>query len=357
MKNILACFLFVAAVVTACQPAKIRVRNTGEPVASYDSTDRTNDFYDNEPIVDLPGSQVIEISGEVEKQVSVKVANLPLRNIIVKETRIEEGGIKFTGAYRYDGISLYDLLNQVKVVKKNAGEFKPIIDQYVVVFNAAGDSVVFSWGELYYPVQFHQVIIASRVVRIVPSKTRDKWPLPEKARLIVGSDLITERNIPDPVKIVIRSLDIKYKVDRSIKLWAPEMVIHGIGNESISLKELPSGLQIHQFEHVFYGRGKGIHGVSMTSGAYLKDLLIAGLPPDRNLIRNGLFSVAGIDGYRCSMTYSELMNRNDNAEVMIMDENNYEGAGKFSCLFTADFFSDRAIKSISEIRLMQGFSR
>lgn len=346
--------IWIVSIITSCTPSKPPVMQVGEGVANYDSTDQTNDFYDNEPIVNLPGSKVVEISGEVAQPVTVTLSTLPVRSVIVKETRIEQGEIRFTGAYRYDGISLYDLLNQVKVIKKNAADFKPVIDQYVVVYNAAGDSVVFSWGELFYPVQRHQILIANQVMRIVPGKTKDKWPLPVISRIIVGSDLITERNISDPVKIVVRSMNVNYKVDRLVKLWAPEMTIEGVDNKSYILKELPAGLIRYEFKHVFYGRGMGIHGITQTKGVYLKDLFSADLPADVDLIRNGLFAVAGLDGYRCAVTWSELMNRNDNAEVMIMDENNYEGAGKFSCLITADFFSDRAIKSISEIRLVQG---
>ncbi|MCX6226713.1 MAG: hypothetical protein NTV01_18520 [Bacteroidia bacterium] len=353
MKSNLLNIVLLAAVFASCKPAQTPTGKVNETAAVYDSTDRTNDFYDNQPVVNLPGSKVIEVSGEVSEPQSVILSNLPERSLIVKETRIESGEIEFTGAYRYDGVSLYDILNQVKVVKKNAKEFNPIIDQYVVVYNAAGDSVVFSWGEIYYPVQFHQIIIANQVVRIVPTKSKDKWPLPEKARIIAGSDLITERNIADPVRIVIRSLNVNYKVDRSIKLWAPEMAVEGVGKQSFSIKELPDSLIEHQFEHVFYGRGMGIHGITLTKGAFLKDLFAESLKPDRNLIRNGFLAIAGIDGYRCSVTYSELMNRNDNAEVIIRDRGMNEDGGRFSCLFTADFFSDRAIKSISEIRLVQ----
>lgn len=354
MKSNLIFIALITSVIISCKPALNPTGQVVGPLIVHDSTDQTNDFYDNEPTVDLLGSPVIEITGEVAAPVKVVVAGLPVRSLIVKETRIEMGEVRFTGAYRYDGISLYDILDQVKVIKKNAEEFNPVIDQYVVVYNAAGDSVVFSWGELFYPVQRHQIIIANRVMRIVPSKTRDQWPLPVKARLIAGSDLVTERNIDDPVKIIIRSIDVKYAVDRSIKLWAPELVIKGVGNQPVILEELPESLTSHQFRHVFYGRGRGIHGITTTNGSYLKDLFAGTLLPDRNLIRNGLFVIAAIDGYRCSMTYSELMNRNDNSEIMIMDENHYEKAGKFSCLFTADFFSDRAMKSMSEIRLVQG---
>lgn len=47
------------------------------------------------------------------------------------------------------------------------------------------------------------------------------------------------------------------------------------------------------------------------------------------------------------------MNRCDGEGVILIDQDNYEGAGRFSCLFTADYFSDRAMKSITDIRLIQ----
>jgi hypothetical protein len=340
--------------IAGCKPVSNSVEKSDAKLAVYDSLDQTNDFYDNETVVDLPGANVIEVVGEVAQPKTISISDLPIRSVIVKETTINEGEVKFVGAYRYDGVSLYDILNSIDVVKKNAAEFNPIIDQYVVVYNSLGDSVVISWGELYYPVQRHQILIANKVIRIVPSKTKDKWPLPDKSRLIIGSDLITERNISDPVKIAIRSVGINYKVDRTLKLWAPEMVLEGIGSKSINFNQLPEGFDVHRFDNVFYGRGMGIHGITSFKGGYLKDMLVGMLPADRNLIRNGLFVIAAVDGYRCSVTYSELMNRNDNAEVIIIDEENYEDAGKFSCLFTADFFSDRAIKSITEIRLISG---
>lgn len=354
MNNIFLTLLLIICTLISCKPTPKEAIPNDNPVVSFDSTSRTNDFYDNEPTVVLAGSPVIEIAGEVAAPVTVNLADLPVRSVIVKETRIVSGEVEFTGAYRYDGISLYDILDQVNVVKKNAAEFEPVIDQYVVVYNSAGDSVVVSWGELYYPSQRHQIIVGQRVMRIVPSKTRDHWPLPVKARLIVGTDLITERNIDDPVKIFVRSIGLSYKVDRSIKLWAPELDVIIPGNQVVVLKELPSTVADQQCEHVFYGRGRGIHGITKTAGSYLKELFFSDLPANRDLIRNGLFVLAAIDGYRCSVTYSELMNRNDHAEVLIMDEDNYEDAGKFSCLFTADFFSDRAIKAMTEIRLVQG---
>jgi hypothetical protein len=83
-------------------------------------------------------------------------------------------------------------------------------------------------------------------------------------------------------------------------------------------------------------------------------MLSENLKPDQSLIRNGLFAIAGVDGYRCAASYSEILNRNDGAAVLVQNRGEGKDGGKFSCLFTADFFSDRAIKSIAEIRLVQG---
>ncbi len=351
--KILPFISLVALLLPACNSAEKSGQGpSGIQVAAIDSADQTNDFYDNVPAFDLQGSQVVEIGGEVAETMQVDLKTLPRRSVIVKETNFLEGKVGFVGAYRYDGVSLYDILNRVQVRKKNLEEFKPIIDQYVVVYGASGDSVVFSWGEIYYPIVPHQIIIADKVLRIVPSKTKDQWPLPVKMKIIAGIDLVTERNIDDPVRIIVRTVGIQYKVDRTVKFWAPEMLLKGMGDQEATLTELPSGLNPQVLDQVFYGRGMGIHGITQFKGAWLKDLLFDKLPLTPERIKAGLFVIAAVDGYRCAMTYSELMNRNDNAGVLVMDENNYENAGKFSCIFGADFFSDRAIKSMTEIRLV-----
>ena len=78
--------------------------------------------------------------------------------------------------------------------KKNEADFQPIIDLYVEVTNDRGESVVFSWGEIYYPVNRHRLLIATSVARIVPSKAKDLWPLPTETKIIAGNDLVTVRN-------------------------------------------------------------------------------------------------------------------------------------------------------------------
>ena len=315
-----------------------------------DKNDMTQDFYDNEETIDLTGLNSIIVEGEISNPGVVSYSSLPLRSLIVKETLFDEdGGNSFVGAYRYDGYSLYDILNSCILNKKNADEFPPIVDLYVEVINAKGEKTVISWGELYYPIHRHEIIIATKVMHIVPSKLKDLWPLPKENRLIVASDLITERNISDPVKIIVKSISKKYEINKGAKIHAPVLSLTKEEKLIADFTSIPEKYQKETIYTIFYGRGRGIHGTTPFKGAYLKDLLNDYFKYNKENIQHAIFSIAGSDGYHSAFTYSEIMNRNDNTEILLIDKDNYEDAGKFSLLAPADFFSDRAIKSVKSI--------
>lgn len=136
---------------------------------------QTNDFYDDAETIKLKTTS-IDILGEVANPGKINPESLPLRSVIVKETLLQDGKDKFIGAYRYDGYSLYDILNNAILKKKNEAEFPPIINLYGEIENHKGDKVVFRCGELYYPIHRHEIFIATQDARIVPSKTKDLWP-------------------------------------------------------------------------------------------------------------------------------------------------------------------------------------
>ncbi|BDX36833.1 hypothetical protein CYCD_01880 [Tenuifilaceae bacterium CYCD] len=315
-----------------------------------DSLEQTNNFYDNEPTQQLP-MVALYVDGEVANPDTVNFAKLPIHSVIVKEALLNTDGTnKFIGAYRYGGYSLFDILNTIKVNKKNADVFPPIIDLYIEVSNDAGEKVVFSWGELYYPNNLHKIIIASSVMRIVPSKTKDLWPLPTTSRLVVGNDLLTERNISNPTKITVRSLDASFKIDKDLKpLFCEKVKLVNIDGKEGALS-ISKALSPVTFNTIFYGRGRGIHSTTPFTGYYLKDILASTYPISRENIQRGIFTIAGLDGYRMSVTYSELFNRNDQQDFLLIDDpKNMEG-GRYKLFPACDFFSDRAIKVLSEIR-------
>ena len=138
-----------------------------------DTTDMTNNFYDNTEVIPLAMSD-LTIEGEIANPGKVDFSVLPQHSVIVKETLLDDaGGDRFVGAYRYDGYSLFDILNERIIKKINSEEFNPIIDLYIEIEGKTGEKVVFSWGEIYYPNNLHKIIIAGSVSRIVPSKTKE----------------------------------------------------------------------------------------------------------------------------------------------------------------------------------------
>ena len=340
--------LAILGMLSACNNCEVQQIDPGLAPAK-DSTDRTNNFYDNENTQELPIA-ALQVSGEVANPGAVDLSSLPLHSVIVKETLLDVNGDHFVGAYRYDGYSLLDILNHFEIEKENAEEFAPIIDLFVEIENEEGERVVISWGEIYYPNHLHEIIIASRVMRIVPSKSKDKWPLPETSKLVVSTDLIAERNISSPSKITVRSYPRSFHTVKGLNpLYSPELKIY---NDDILLEaptQNPTEMPVEQYNTIFYGRGRGIHSTQPFYGVMLKDILANYFERTRTSLMQGIFLVVAADGYRAVFTYGEMMNRNDQSEVLLVCHPEVETDGIFRLFPAGDFFSDRAIKGISAI--------
>jgi len=319
---------------------------------SKQGDDTNNYLFDNQKTNKLAGPDKIKIFGEVVREHNIKLYELPVRTVVVKEVLPEKGERTFKGTFRYDGYSLEDILINIELEKKSG--FNPITDLYVKVHSKDGSHVVVSWAEIFYPVKHHQQIIARAVSRHIPFKTPDvKYLLPENPRLIIASDLMTCRNISQPVAIEICSYSGNFPSADLDSLYWPTLTMKGFAEEKLVLGELPSSLTPRESDMIFYGRGRGIHGVNPFEGYYLSDLLALYIDTDSENIQKGLVIASAPDGYRSVFTLSEIMNRNDRLETLIMDENNYEGAGKFSLVVTGDFFSDRAMKALSELEFIK----
>jgi len=327
--------------------------SVNQPVTQFiDSTDMTNNFYDNTATFDLP---VIELTveGEIANPGIVDFSSLPLHSVIVKETLLDSaGGDRFTGAFRYDGYSLFDILEKRIIKKANAEEFNSIIDLYIEIENEAGEKVVFSWGEIYYPNNLHKILIAGSVSRIVPSKTKELWNLPESSKLVAASDLITERNISNPKKITVRSFPKSFATVKGLSPMYSDKISLYNGMEKIGeLNSIPVSVQNETFNTIFYGRGKGIHSTTPFTGVMLKNAVSNYFPVSRENLRFGIMCITGQDGYRCALSYSEIFNRNDQQEFLLIKTAENEDGGLFRMFAASDFFSDRAIKSVSSIHL------
>ncbi len=319
------------------------------PAIEADTVDATNNFYDNAETYSLHTFD-LELTGEIKNPGKVDFSGMSLHSIIVKETALDGDRDTFIGAYRYDGYSLYDILNECHLNKINAKEFSPIIDLFVEIENDKGEKVVISWGEIFYPNHLHEIIIATKVMRIVPSKTNDLWELPVESKVVVSSDLITERNISRPTKITIKSYNKDLKVEKGKKpLFSPKIDIYVENKITETLYKNPINITEQSLHTIFYGRGRGIHSTQPFTGVSLKSYFNGKIKRTQKALREGIFVIAADDGYRSVFTYSELCNRNDQAEVLLVCRPELRHNGIFRVFPSCDFFSDRAVKGINAI--------
>ena len=317
-----------------------------------DTSDVTNNFYDNTETYPLPVGEII-VEGEISNPGKVDFSGLPVHSVIVKETLLDStGGDRFSGAFRYDGYSLFDILEKRIIRKANEEEFSQIIDLFIEIENNKGDKVVFSWGEIYYPNNLHKIIIATGVSRIVPSRTKDLWVLPGESKIVAASDLITERNISGPVRITVKSFPKSFNVVKGMSpMYSSKIKLIENQKPVGEISSVSKTLKTETFKTIFYGRGKGIHSTSPFTGVLLSDILQAYFPVSRSNLKSGIMCVVGIDGYRSAISYSELFNRNDQQEFLLVESAPGEDGGLFRIFAACDFFSDRAVKSVSEIHL------
>ena len=195
-------------------------------------------------------------------------------------------------------------------------------------------------------------MIAGSVSRIVPSKTKELWPLPAESKIVAASDLVTERNISSPVIITVKSYHHSFPVQKGMSLmFSPSMTIFNASKKIGQIETLPADFSKTTFNTIFYGRGKGIHSTTPFKGVLLNDFLLKYYPVSKLNLKSGLICIAGLDGYRCVISYSELFNRNDQQEFMLIKTKDKEDGGLYRIFAASDFFSDRAIKSVSEIHL------
>jgi hypothetical protein len=142
----------------------------------------------------------------------------------------------------------------------------------------------------------------------------------------------------------------EFEIEKGMEPMFAKNVDVFVNNEkTLTINKPVKGLQNQSYETIFYGRGRGIHSTTPFTGQMLKEILAGQVEFNADNIQNGYMIMAAKDGYRGVYTYSEVFNRNDQAEVLLVHLPDVESGGAYKLFPAGDFFSDRAIKSIDRI--------
>jgi len=172
-------------------------------------------------------------------------------------------------------------------------------------------------------------------------------------KLVCGDDFLTIRNIEQPFKITVMTPPLDFKGDRDISPLYSESIDLYENKEVIdNIRDIDHVDPQRTYPSIFYGRGRGFHGVHDFKGRLLKSLLSNYFKNDEMSLKSGYFFLTAVDGYRITLSFSEVFNRNDYRDFLLIDEGKGKEGGRFRLFPAPDFSqiepSKRSMLSIFE---------
>lgn len=316
---------------------------------AQDLTENTPSYFDDSEVKEFSLLRII-VEGEVENSGTVDLQLLPLNSFPFKTVVYGKDKNKFIGSYFVSGYSLFDIINQKKIKKASEAEFKPAVDLYVVVENDKGEKVVFSWGELFYSKNNFRAVIAKSIRGINPSKMKMKWALPESTILICGDDAFNFRFLSNPTKITIKSFAGNYSKERVKEIFTSEFSF--VNNETKVIVKDIADIEKRKFRGLGYGHGMGWKGTEEVEGFVFKEIIKKYLTVDEKQIASAILCISAKDGYRVTFSLSEIINRNDMNDFLLIEKSGSLEEGKYNLFATPDFFVDRNVRSVEKIEIM-----
>ena len=333
----------------------------------------------------------IALTGSVKKAQfvdSALLASLPRQRLHVK---LSGPGGAYRGTVEADGVALMELLERAEVAKSMDDNFDRPLDLAVVVTGRDGRKALFSWGELFLAGDTGAAVLADKVRLFMPHHhepvedavfASGAWLGPgERASLDVSScsachdggklpkvdvprgvclvptrDATGRRFVEDVVSIEVRQAGFpappRKKDLKDPWVEAPRLVLPGGKTVAIDAKATKPLPRVSGDDDAI-GLGRGFRGRSHYAGASLAALLAKALPAgtDPGL----LFVVAtASDGYRSLYSGGEILLSRLPENVVLVDTEDGKPlllkSGRLKSVARSDFFVDRSVRSLAEIR-------
>jgi precorrin-4 methylase len=305
----------------------------------------------------------ISITGTVKQPLNLSLEELSrFKTIRVQLNEVMKDG-SYRGAWFYNGVPLRALLETASVEKEETA-FPKAIDLAILVRNREGREVALSWGETFYK-NSADVIIATSATPIKPHHECSSCHTPDVynrymkqfdreigfPKLVVASDGYADRSIENVESIEVINPTPAMQVDKSAKLYSPSFVVTGDVKNKLAINDL-SGFPRKDMRVINIGEGRGFHGIDDFSGALFKSIMNkAGVEPRLS----DIFLISAPDGYRTTFSYGEIFLSRNEEGALIADTQNgkkIENGGKFIFVPSGDLMSDRDVKSVEKIEVI-----
>ncbi len=335
------------------------------------------------------------ITGSVKRPGAVDAAalsGLPRQALLVKWPG---GAGGFRGTFEAEGVPLRELLEKAEIAKAVDDGFARPLDLSIVVVGRDGKRALFSWGELFLGGDGGAALLVDRLRPLVPQHhapiTDPAWKggpwipaatravtsvagcsschegaqqpkidLPRGLCVVPVRDRTNRRIVEDVVEIQVRQAGFSAppRPDKGFDPWVaePSLVLPGGRSEKIAgdaLKALPRT----EWEEDAVGLGRGFRGRQRLSGVNLAALLEGRLPAGTDPGTLAVVVTAS-DGYRALYSGGELLlSRLPGNGVLVDTEDGQpllRKSGRYKAALRGDFFVDRSVRSVAEIRCVPG---
>ncbi|MCP4896400.1 MAG: hypothetical protein GY906_05440 [bacterium] len=330
----------------------------------------------------------IRITGSVKTPMAVSQSDLAAMRQAKDKIRLGTPEGQYRATFEVSGPSLWSVLEKVQIEKKVADGFDRPIDLLVVVKGRQGHEALFSIGELQMGNLSGRVLLADRIRHIIPHHHEEVPPLAEQdgwlnagvrkalsvpedcvgchaeekvpavdiprgVCLIAAGDSWPPRFVEDVVEISIRQVGITVPVHMKKGTAAqPSIRFVRLDGSSVALHSSAMlSLGAESFSDATFGMGRGFHGIHSWTGLPLSSLVAAQIPAGTDLDRLWIL-VTAADGYRIVLSGKEVFTSPNGVILATTEDDQPLGErGPMRLVVPADFYIDRSVHSVQEIRL------
>jgi hypothetical protein len=338
----------------------------------------------------------IRISGAVATETTVTGTDLAKWPVARTKVRLPERKGGYGGSFECEGVPLRDVLSSAGITKQVNDGFNRELDLVILVTGKNGNRALFSYGEIFlgsrsdrfllsrgfrflYPHKHAPIASATWDVEALMTASPDpavrakeagclschageKPPalfFPKGICLVAPDDAWPGRFVEEvsAVQVLQMPASLIQEVATQPKdvMWLEEPVLIGLdGKKTPVTPAVLAGLERKISPDCSYGLGKGFHGIHAREGVAVGGLLqkvFGKLDPSGFVVL-----ATSPDRYRSVFSGYEVLRQPDSMSLMLIDQDDgaplKPGNGKYKIWSAGDFYIDRSLRSVAEIRLI-----